>query len=107
LTASPPRAAHIGRPRRRPERKIADRGYDHDKYWRLLWQRGVKPMIARRRTDHGSGLGRDRWVVERTFAWLHIFKRLVIRYERCADMHHALLALGCCLVCYRRLASSI
>jgi len=97
----------IGRPRRRPERLIADRGYDHDKYRRLLWQRGVKPMIARRQTDHGSGLGRDRWVVERTFAWLHNFKRLLIRYERRADMHHALLALGCCLVCYRRLASSI
>jgi transposase len=73
----------------------------------MLWQRGVKPMIARRQTDHGSGLGRDRWVVERTFAWLHNFKRLVIRYERRAGLHHALLALGCCLVCYRRLESSI
>jgi transposase len=49
----------IGRPRRRPERLIADGGYDHDKYRRLLWQRGVKPMIARRQTDHGSGLGRE------------------------------------------------
>jgi transposase len=97
----------IGRPRRRPERLIADRGYDHDKYRRLLWQRGVKPVIARRQTDHGSGLGRYRWVVERTFAWLHNFKRLLIRYERRADMHNALLALGCCLVCFRRLGSSI
>ena len=67
----------IGRPRRRPERLIADPDYDHDKYRRLLWQRGVKPMIARRQTVHGSGLGRDRWVIERTFAWLHNFKRLV------------------------------
>ena len=48
-----------------------------------------------------------RWVVERTFAWLHNFKRLLIRYERRADMHNALLALGCCLVCFRRLGSSI
>jgi transposase len=97
----------IGRPRRRPERLIADRGHDHDKYRRLLWQRGVKPVIARRQTDHGSGLGRYRWVVERTFAWLHNLKRLLIRYERRADMHNALLALGCCLVCFRRLGSSI
>jgi transposase len=97
----------IGRPRRRPDSLIADRGYDHDKYRRLLWQRGVKPMIARRQTDHGSGLGRYRWVVDRTFAWLHNFKRLLIRYERRADMHNALLALGCCLVCFRRLGSSI
>jgi Transposase DDE domain len=50
---------------------IADRGYDHDKYRRLVWQLGVKPIIARRQTEHGSGLGRHRWVVERTFAWLH------------------------------------
>jgi hypothetical protein len=45
--------------------------------------------------------------VERTFAWLHNFKRLLIRYERHADIHHALLALGCCLVCFRRLRNSI
>jgi transposase len=96
----------LGRPRRRPERVSADRGYDHDKYRRLLWQRGIKPVIARRQTEHGSGLGRYRWVVERTFAWLHNFKRLLVRYERRADMHRALLALGCCLVCFRRLRNS-
>ena len=39
-------------------------------------------MIARRQTEHGTGLGRYRWVVERTFAWLHNFKRLLGRYER-------------------------
>jgi hypothetical protein len=37
---------------------IADRGYDHDKYRRELWRRGVKPVIARRATQHGSGLMR-------------------------------------------------
>ena len=41
----------LGRPRRQPDTLIADRGYDHDKYRRLLWQRGVKPVIARRQTD--------------------------------------------------------
>ena len=97
----------VGRPRRRPERLSADRGYDHDKYRRLLRQRGITPEIARRQSGHGSGLGRFRWVVERSFAWLHNFKRLLVRYERRADMHRAFLALGCCLVCYRRLRSSI
>src|ERR1043165_1114051 len=61
----------VGRPRRRAERLLADRGYDHDKYRRELWKRGVKPVIARRGADHGSTLGRPRWVVERTFASLH------------------------------------
>jgi len=38
-------------------------------------------MIARRGVAHGSGLGKVRWVVERTFAWLHQFKRLRVRSE--------------------------
>lgn len=96
----------IGRPRRRPERVTADRGYDHDSHRRQLWQRGIKPEIARRKTEHASGLGRYRWVVERTFAWLHQFKRLLVRYDRRADIHASLFAVGCCLVCFRRLRRS-
>ena len=52
-----------GRPRQRADELLADRGYDHDKYRRELWRRGVKPTIARRQAGHGSGLGRRRWVV--------------------------------------------
>jgi len=97
----------VGRPRRRPESIVADRGYDHASYRRLLRERGIRPLIARRQTGHGSGLGRVRWVVERTFAHLHNLKRLLVRYERRADIHEALLALGCCLICWRRLRSSM
>ena len=95
-----------GRPRQRPGMVIADRGYDHDKYRRLLWARGIKPVIARRNTEHGSGIGQHRWVVERTISWLHQMKRLLVRYERRADIHEAFLALGCCLICFRRLTNS-
>src|ERR671922_198469 len=91
------------RPRQRPDRVIADRGYDHDKYRRALWARGVKPVIARRQTDHGSGLGRWRWVVERTFAWLHNFRRLRVRYDKRADIHQAFLSLGCAWICWQSL----
>jgi transposase len=107
LDAVPPVAGLPGRPRRRPERVLADRAYDHDKYRRQVRERGIKPQIARRQTEHGSGLGRVRWVVERTFAWLHHFKRLLVRYDRRADIDHAFLALGCCLVCLRRLERSL
>ena len=69
----------VGRPRQRADSVIADRGYDHDNYRRELWARGVKPIIARRATEHGPGLGKLRWVVERSFAWLHQFRRLRIR----------------------------
>jgi transposase len=67
-----------------------------------VWQELHSVLLARLRAA-----GELEWVVERTFAWLHNFKRLLIRYERRADMHNALLALGCCLVCFRRLGSSI
>jgi transposase len=92
-----------GRPRQRAEQLIADRGYDHDKYRRELWRRGVKPVIARRDTEHGSGLGRLRWVVERTFAWLHFFRRLRLRWERRAELHEAFMYLGCAVICQRYL----
>jgi transposase len=103
----PPVRGCVGRPRRRPERVTADRAYDHRPQRRELRKRGITPEIARRKTGHGSGLGRYRWVVERTFAWLHQFKRLLVRYDRRAEIHEAFLALGCCLVCYRRLRNSL
>jgi transposase len=82
-----------------------DRGYDHDEYRRELRTRGVKPVIATRSTAHGSGLGRERWVVKRTFAWLHNLRRLRIRYERDPDLHLAFMLLGCAVVCERKLSA--
>lgn len=95
----------VGRPRQRPDRLLADRGYDHDRYRRELWARGIKPLIARRGEDNGSGLGTQRWVVERSFTWLHQFRRLRIRWERDPDQHLAFMHLACAIVCWRRLRS--
>jgi transposase len=94
-----------GRPRKHAQRVLADRGYDHDKYRRELRKRGIKPVIARRNTEHGSGLGKERWVVERTFAWLHNLRRLRTRYERSAELHLAFMLLGCAVVCQRKLTA--
>ncbi|MEV8311152.1 IS5 family transposase [Streptomyces flavidovirens] len=91
----------VGRPRRRPDTLLGDRGYDHDKYRRLVWAQGIKPVIARRGVPHGSGLGVHRWVVERTIAWLHGFRRLRIRWERRDDIHEAFLGLATCLITHR------
>ncbi len=52
-----------------------------------------------RGTEHGSGLGRWRWVVERTFAWLHNYRRLRLRWERDPVVHMAFLTLACALIC--------
>ncbi|MBP2056832.1 IS5 family transposase, partial [Streptomyces griseochromogenes] len=67
-----------GRSRRTPRRLDADRGYDFDKYRRLLWKRGIKPVIARRGAAHGSGLGKVRWAVERALEVISfgVFDRL-------------------------------
>jgi transposase len=100
-----PVAGKAGRPRQKPDRLLADRGYDHDKHRRLLRALGITPVIARRGTTNGSGLGRQRWVVERGFAHLHNFRRLRIRYERDPDMHTAFLTLACAILRWRRLNS--
>ncbi|GAA0281379.1 hypothetical protein GCM10009527_092240 [Actinomadura nitritigenes] len=71
LEAVPPVRGRVGRPRRRPGRLLADRGYDHDKYRRLVWAKGIKQVIARHGTPHGSKLGVHREVVERTIGLLH------------------------------------
>ena len=90
-----------GRPRHRPDCLFGDRGYDAEAIRHGLRERRIIPFLAKRSTDHGSGLGRWRWVVERTFAWLNQFRRLRVRYEKRADIHEAFLALGCILICWR------
>jgi transposase len=105
LDAIPPVRGRVGRPRRKPDSLFADRGYDHDVYRDQVRARGIVSAIARRGTLHGTGLGTYRWVVERTFAWLHGFRRLRIRWERRADIHEAFLKLACCLITHRQLSS--
>ncbi|WCL90108.1 MULTISPECIES: IS5 family transposase [Streptomyces] len=101
LDKIPAVAGQVGRPHRRPDALLADRGYDHDKYRRLLRQRGIRPVIAKRVEPHGTGLGIFRYVVERTIVWLHGFRRLRIRWERRDDIHEAFLGLAVCLITHR------
>ena len=65
--------------------------------------RGIKVRIARRGVESRERLGRHRWVVERTHAWLAAFGKLRIRFERQAQTHVALLSLACCVICLRTL----
>ena len=65
--------------------------------------RRQRPGPSKPGSPHGSGLGVFRWVVERTLAWLHRFRRLALRYERRADVHEAFLTLGCALITWRYL----
>jgi transposase len=101
VEAIPPIRGKRGHPRRRPEAVQGDRGYDSQPHREELRSRRIKPILAKRRTGHGSGLGVHRWVVERTISWLHQFRRLRIRFERLPEIHEAFLSIGCALICWR------
>jgi hypothetical protein len=73
IEAIPAVRGRRGRPRRRPGKVFADRGYDRDKYRALVKGKGIRPLIACRGTPHGSGLGVYRYVVEQAIALLHWF----------------------------------
>ena len=93
-----------GRPRKRPNKLHADKAYEFPRCREALRRRGIKARIARRGIDSSERLGRHRWVVERTLAWLSKYRRLTIRYERRDDIHEAFLRLGCSLVCLNYLS---
>ena len=90
-----------GRPKKRPKKLHADKGYDFPRCRRDLRKRGIIPRIARRGIESSEKLGRYRWAVERTLSWINSFRRLRVRYERRDDIHQAFLDLGCALICWR------
>jgi transposase len=94
-----------GRPRRRPVKLHLDKGYDHPRCRRALRARGITPRIARRGIESGQRLGRHRYVVERSLAWLVGYRRLQVRYERRADLLLGFLHLACALICLKSLNS--
>lgn len=104
VDAIPPIKQPRGRPRRRPDEVLADRAYDaEEKIRKPLRQRKTKPLIAKRNTENGSGLGKFRYVVEAAFDWLFNQRRLRVRYEKRDDIHQAFLIIGCFLICWRRI----
>jgi transposase len=99
-----------GRPRKRPDRLVADRGYDSNRLRAALVRRGIEPIIPARRNNrratHQDGRKlrryRHRWIVERTFAWLGHFRRLVVRYERLVVTYSGLFHLACAMLTLKR-----
>jgi len=104
IDAIPPIKRPAGGRRKRPDKAFADRAYDAEQKIRVaLRQRSIQPFIAKRNTEHGSGLGVHRCVVEWVFSWLFQNRRLRVRYEKRADIHTAFLTIGCLLICWNRL----
>lgn len=104
------RAHHPGRPRKRPDRLIADRGYDSNAVRAALVAQDIEPIIPARTNNRvathqdGRKLRRykRRWLIERTHAWLQKFRRLVVRYEYSALNFLALVHMACALVTLKR-----
>jgi transposase len=104
------RRHHPGRPRQKPLRVIADKGYDSDALRRRLRQRGIL-LIAPHRSNRYRTPPQDgrilrrykrRWTVERTFAWLGNFRRLVVRYDRSLSIYQAFFHIACFVIVLRR-----
>ena len=93
----------LGRPRQRPRKLHTDKAYDFARCRRACNIRHIQARIARHGVEDTQRLGRHRWVVERTFAWLEQMCRLATRYERRTDIHYAFTLLGCSLICFKRL----
>jgi transposase len=90
-----------GRPKELPDELYADRGYDSDSTrWILRWL-GIEPRIAKRKTPHGSGLGKVRWVVERTISWVKGLRRMRVRYDRLGVIRDAFTTLAASVICFR------
>lgn len=91
-----------------PERLIGDMAYDSDKLDAALAERGIE-VIAPVHPTHTNNKQdgrpmrryRRRWKVERLFAWLFAFRRLVTRYEHKATNYLAFLRLGAAVILMR------
>jgi transposase len=103
LDAIPSITRPSGQRRKRPDKLHADKAYDIPRCRQALSRRHIRIRIARKVIDSSQRLGRHRWVVERTLAWLNHFRRLRVRDERRADLHQAFLTLGCALICFSTL----
>ena len=92
-----------------PARLIGDRAYDSDKLDQQMWEDYGVEMIAPHRsnrvypTQDGRSLRRyrRRWTVERLFAWLQVFRRLVTRYEYHVENFLGMVRLGCMKIMLR------
>lgn len=96
-----PVAGKPGHPQQRPDALYGDRAYDSEPHRAELRRRGIEPKLAKRNTEHGSGLGAFRWVAERTISWLHGFRKLRFVTEKRQDMQYAFFTLGVSLLCSR------
>jgi len=92
-----------GKRRKKPKALQGDRAYGFVWIIKMLVQLMIVSIIAPRGSPHGSGLGKTRYVVERTLAWIGNNRRLKLCYERTGEHFRAFHVLAACVICARRL----
>ncbi len=95
-----------GRPKTHPKDLYADAGYDCDATREVLKFIGINPHIRKRKSPHGSHLGKIRWVVERTISWIKGLRRMRIRYDRNETIIDAWTTVAASVICYNILHDS-
>jgi transposase len=104
LDAIPPIPGPRGRPRFRPDIFQGDRAYGWDDNIAATQARGVKSQLARPQDHtHGSGLGKTRYVAERTVSWFSQYRRLKVCYEKTGAHFQAFHHLAAALICGKKL----
>jgi len=105
LVDMPPIAGPRGRPRTKPESLQGDAAYGSADLNKVVRWLGIKPILAplSKQRPHGSGLGKTRYVVERTMSWFGNFRRLKLCYERCSEHFQAFHELAAAVLCANRL----
>ena len=88
-----------GRPRTHPRKLYADAGFDCEATRTILCWLRIEPHIRHRNDDHGSHLGRVRWVVERTISWIKGLRRMRVRYDRSGTSIDAWTSIAAAVVC--------
>ena len=83
---------------------FADKGYDAERHRELCHAFDVEPQIHKRGQPRGSGLGKHRWPVERSNAWILENRRLALRYDRLGFIIQSLLQAACIFLVAPRLA---
>jgi transposase len=106
VRAIPAIKSRRGPRRRKPDKLHADKAYDHAELREWVRDRGIGVRIARKGIESSQKLGKHRWVIERSIAWLFGYHRLSIRYERYANHFCAFLTLAATLTCYKKLAKT-
>ena len=106
VRAIPPIKSRRGPRRRKPAKLHADKAYDQADLRTWVRDQGIAVRIARKGIESSARLGKHRWVIERSIAWLFGYHRLAIRYERYANHFCGFLTLAGTLTCYKKLAKS-